>query len=366
MIKKNFLKELEYSSKKVFGGFFKPSFDPIIITSPILIPEFSTLKRILVLRHDRIGDSLVSSPFVRALRNVYPNSEIDILLSPKNSAAKAAFIPFADKFFVYEKKLSKALEIIKNLRNRNYDLLIDPFDKESTTNSALIKFIKPKYALGIYKENFQSYTHVVKIPNIGKINVIKRIMQLMMAFGVNPGSCDPKPNFALTTEEENFGKEMIPPKGALKIGIVLSGSDRAKFWGTENFKSIINSITDKFNEYRIYLFATQDYTEEINDLTSTTSAISAPAAGKVVQYAALLKQMNIILTPDTSAVHFASTFNIPVVVLYHFDQKSNAYTPWYPIGVPYAAFEHPVSISEIHPGAVFAGIETLINAGINK
>ena len=48
-----------------------------------LRPE--TLRRVLLVRYDRIGDAVITTPFIEALRTLAPEATIDVLASPGNA-----------------------------------------------------------------------------------------------------------------------------------------------------------------------------------------------------------------------------------------------------------------------------------------
>ncbi|HZW22490.1 glycosyltransferase family 9 protein, partial [Noviherbaspirillum sp.] len=57
-------------------------------------------KRILCIRLDYMGDVLMSTPAIRALKQSFPGSEITLLTS-SSGAAVASFIPEIDDVIVY-------------------------------------------------------------------------------------------------------------------------------------------------------------------------------------------------------------------------------------------------------------------------
>ena len=81
----------------IFGEFSKNQ--PLKITQSEKI--FSNLNKILLLRQDRIGDVIVSIPFLKILRETLPNTEIHILLGKKNINAEIFINKFCDKFWFF-------------------------------------------------------------------------------------------------------------------------------------------------------------------------------------------------------------------------------------------------------------------------
>lgn len=52
--------------------------------------------KILLLRQDRLGDLLVSTSFIRILRQHLPKAKIDILLSKSNIQAQKCVVKYVD------------------------------------------------------------------------------------------------------------------------------------------------------------------------------------------------------------------------------------------------------------------------------
>ncbi|MCK4519373.1 MAG: glycosyltransferase family 9 protein, partial [Candidatus Omnitrophica bacterium] len=61
-----------------------------------------SLKRILIVRTDRIGDVLLSTPVIKALREAYPESRIAFMLRPYTREIVEGN-PYLDEVIVYDK-----------------------------------------------------------------------------------------------------------------------------------------------------------------------------------------------------------------------------------------------------------------------
>lgn len=58
--------------------------------------QIGQVNRILLVRTDKIGDAIVSTPVLQALRQHYPNARIDVVLGRRNRAA-GPLLPFKDQ-----------------------------------------------------------------------------------------------------------------------------------------------------------------------------------------------------------------------------------------------------------------------------
>src|SRR5688500_18401843 len=77
---------------------------------------------ILLIRHDRLGDAIVSTPVMKLLRESFPAARIDIVLGNRNRTI-APLLPAIDDVFVVERGLSGLRSIRSVLGLRHYDVV---------------------------------------------------------------------------------------------------------------------------------------------------------------------------------------------------------------------------------------------------
>ncbi len=310
--------------------------------------------RILLLRQDRIGDVIISSPVIRILRGKFPNARIDILLGNKNFGARHGIVKYIDNFFLYDRHILKSLLLIRKLRRQNYDLIIDLFDNASATSSLFIKLVKSRYKLGIFKENAYVYSHTVAKPDKQKYHIVERTAALLMVFGIDPSEQNLSLEYEFSEQEIASAKQKMEPSGFL-AGVNLAGSSRKKFWGVDNNIALIKMISDYIADVDIRIFSTKDYRKELEEVCTETNSRPSPLADSFHEYAALLSQCNIIITTDTAAVHVAAARHIPCVGLYELSGKLTTGVAWGPYNSPGEIVISPTSdLSDLPPEEVFA------------
>ncbi len=305
------------------------------ISEPAPVFNASNIKKILVLRQDRIGDVLVSVPILKKIREVLPEAKIDVLLSHRNFGAKRAFEPFCNTFFKYGRNLKENIFLLRKLRHQKYDLVIDLYDNASTTSSLVVKLSKPKYSLGIEKANAHVYSHLVPLLNKQEYHIVERIANLLLAFGVPNDSKKLKLAYNLSEEDKQTAEQQMGKKTNFRFGINLSGSNRNKFWGLENHISLINKLSSSRPDYEIVCFGTGDYAYEMNQIQEKTKAKIAPKVGSMHEWSCLLSTVDMLLTPDTAAVHLAASWQLPAICLYEVSGKEFAGLPWTPYNSPH-------------------------------
>jgi ADP-heptose:LPS heptosyltransferase len=360
----SFLKRSEYYIKKLFDKFLENSIIPILITKPEIQFNFETKPKILILRNDRIGDLLISIPTLRIIKNKFPDFEIDALISDKNIGAKRGFEPYISNLYIYRKNILFFIKLIIQLKKNRYDLVIDLFDNPSTTNALIMKLIKPSKTLGIRKKAAIKYTFEVLMLNRNQNHIVDRTAQLLLPFGINPKEENLTLEYNIKENELSEANNLLGGKTQkFRFGINLSGSSRDRYWGFANFKKLIAIIDKKYPYFEIVIFSTPEYKLDADNLTSCTNSKTAPLVNNFNIYAAMLSTCDILLTPDTSAVHLASAFKIPCasIGLYTWSGLEEFGMPWIPYKTSnrYIAAKYNL-LALIDTGEVFNAIEQLI------
>ncbi len=355
------LKKIEYAFKSWFDKLLDSKTQPILINKAQNVFNLKDNHKILLLRHDRIGDVIISTPLINQIREKLPNSEIDILLSEKNISSKNAVAPYIDNIYIYKKNIFSLLNLIRILKSKMYDLVIDLFDNPSSTSGFLIKLIKSRYSLGLDKQNSSIYSHIVPLLDKKKYHIVERILQLLLPFGLNPDAKSCFLQYPISNDDKINAEMAVGKKHkSLRLGINIAGSSEEKFWGTAQYIEFIKRFIEKHKEFEVVIFGTNHYLEIINKIHSSTSAIIAPTDKSFHQYAAMLSLCDLILTVDTAAVHLASAFRIPCVALYTITGKIDEPIPWYPYNSPHRILTTIGELNQIKVTDVLNSIEELL------
>lgn len=309
--------------------------DPTRIASPT--PLFEPTSKVLVLRHDKIGDAIITLPLLRALRTRYPELRIDVLLSRRNASMSARLKRYANRCWVYEKSPLKMLSLLSALRRENYDVILDPTDNPSTTSSLLIQLLGRK-AIGIDKSNARLYAYLVPMLDRNRMHIIERIAQTLLPFGIDPKEESLDLEYPLEKEELARAQRRLGERSApYRFGINISAGDHWRYWGRENFIAFIERFKARHREAEIILFAAPSDAEEARAIAAATASHIAPSAPTLDDFAAMLVQCDLLLTPDTSVVHIAAAWKVPQVALY--SRVPGLPMVWLPYRSPHRALE---------------------------
>jgi ADP-heptose:LPS heptosyltransferase len=296
--------------------------------------------RILLLRQDRIGDVIVSTPIMRTLREKYPEARIDILLGDNNFAVQNLALAYCNTVWRYSKSFSALLGLVRSLRRVRYDVVIDLIDNASVTSSLIIRAAGARFSVGIDKENAAAYSHVVPLLDRKEWHIVHRIAQLLLPFGIDPAKTSLELTYPLSKQDIHFAQARLPTKHRqYRLGINLSGRGAEMYWGRDNCCWLVHKMKSAFPAFEILLMGLPEYAAEaeaIRAATQTEGSVSiAPKAASLHEFAAMLHECDAVFTPDTSVVHLAAAWKRPTLVLFVFNEFGLAH--WTPFQTPHRA-----------------------------
>ncbi len=269
--------------------------------------------KILVVQIGKIGDMILTTPLLSELKRLYPNSELSVLASAKNSAISKN-LKIVNNTFEYNKKFFHTLKLILTFRRKQFDFWIDTKDEYSSTSKFLKTICKPKKSLGfnvkekvfdVNLKDFVNGSHRVDI-NLSPVNNLVNIKDLDR---IMPRIDIPENDSVNVIKRlENLNEKRV----LLNLSAGISTRDLA----TEKWIEIANGINP---DYSVILTGQEKDYDSINKVLNSIKRenIFFIETNSIFELAELIKQCSLIVTPDTSAVHLASCFNTPIVCFFH-------------------------------------------------
>ncbi len=80
------------------------------------VEELSKLNRILIIRLSSLGDILLTTPFVRAIKTQFPHIKIDMLIR-EEYADVIKLNPYIDKKLLFKKDDNGSIDLIRTIKS---------------------------------------------------------------------------------------------------------------------------------------------------------------------------------------------------------------------------------------------------------
>ena len=258
--------------------------------------------RFLIIRFSSIGDIVLTTPVVRNLKQQIEGAEIHYITKPQFASILESN-PYIDKVHILKKSFK---ETIHELKYEHFDYIIDLHRNIRTSrvknklriiSFSFDKLNWEKWLLVNFKKN--------KLPNV---HIVDRYMDTLKVFDIkndNKGL-----DYFIPEQDEVDITSISEELNKGYVGVVVGAYHNTKKLTKEKLIFICNKI-DK----PILLLGGPDNKEEGEEIKHAVgkSIYNACGAYNINQSASLVKQANVILTPDTGLMHIASAFKKKIV-----------------------------------------------------
>lgn len=304
--------------------------------------DWGGFKHILCIRPDNLGDVLMTSPAIRALKESVPDRKITLLTS-KAGKAIARYIPEIDEviafdipWYKHEQRNSgpEVLEIIERIKTEKFDAaIIFTVFSQNPLPTAMLCFMAgiPRMA-GYCREN--PYSLITDwLPDREPLYEIKHEVTRQLDLARHLGAKVKVEELTLTIKKEakalvleklqKSGINMDKPWIIIHPGV----SETKRQYPIALFAEVVKSLVVETG-YQVLLTGVQPEIALANYIISEVGREVYSLIGKLEmeELIALIAQAPLLIANNTGPVHIAAAVNTPVVVLYAMTNPQH--TPW--------------------------------------
>lgn len=291
--------------------------------------DWRTVKRVLVVRLRSIGDTVLATPSLFALRRFLPGARIDVLLEDW-VAPLFDGLDFIDNVITTTRKGTKErLLLARRLRANNYDVAYNLHG--GTTATFLIRASGARHRVGYkhYRYGFL-YNHLAppssELWRQEKTHSAEQQLALIGWTGV-PVTDKPKTRLAVTEKAKTSLSEKLNGFDIEKPFALIHPTSlfETKQWATENFARVVGELKNK-NIASVAVAAPN----EIKVLEELKSESNAPLLihtnFSLPEITALASRAKLFVGNDSGIAHIAAAVKTPSVVIF----GSSNVAHWHP------------------------------------
>ncbi|MBU1007238.1 MAG: lipopolysaccharide heptosyltransferase II [Candidatus Omnitrophica bacterium] len=318
----------------------------------ILFMDIPNIKRILMVRTDRIGDVVLSTPAITAMRKAFPGSYIAVMVSPQTKEIIKGN-PYVNEIIVYDKALKHkgifgTLNLSNWLKSKKFDIA---FILHSTVRVSLLCFLSgiPRrigYARG--KMDFFLTDKMEYKKSLGEKHESEYTLDILRHAGI---SAEMSPLvMPVSAENENKIDEILRDNGLKDRKIVVlspGASDRSRMWPPENFAKAGDILVEKFGVCIVLISGREEVKvgEKVKGLMRN-KPIFLCGNTSLGELAALLKKTLLLISNDSGPVHVACAVGTPVISIFSRNKKGINPERWKPLGEKTAVLHKKVGCTE--------------------
>jgi len=304
--------------------------------------ELASARRILFVRLGKLGDLMAGLWLLGLARRAHPQLRIDLLALPRVKPLLGPAAPVDEALWWSPWSAPAALA---RIRARRYDLLVDINDAASSTSALIARLAGARRSIAFDNDKSRgAFSATVQAPKSSESHVLERLGSMASALGLAWSRQGLRPACPLSPEDE-AGEALAlrlaaGPRG-LVVALNLSAGHPSRLWAPEKWNALAASLLKASPRVRLlwlHLPADAGIMARASAGLPAARMISLPPA-RFTRFCARIKASRMLVSPDTSAVHAASAFRVPVLGLY--PEPAWNFKSWAPCGTRHIALRSP-------------------------
>ncbi|UFS68638.1 lipopolysaccharide heptosyltransferase II [Geomonas sp. RF6] len=282
------------------------------------------INRIVVRVTNWIGDAVMNTPALAAIRHTFPNAHIAVLANP---LIAELFSPhdWVDEVIVYDKKGRHAgfggkLKLARELRAQRFDLAIL---LQNAFDAALVAWLAgiPRRMGNTSDGRGFLLTHGFDHRPLGEsLHHVDNYLTMLGAFGIT--GTERRQLLCVSEEEKGRADQLLKGAGIgpddFVIGINPGAAyGSAKRWYPERFAEVAGILAQRWQAKLIVLGGPGEVAIAA-DIEKALGGACLNVAGKtkVRELLPLIKRCNFFITNDSGPMHIAAAFGTPLVAIF--------------------------------------------------
>jgi predicted lipopolysaccharide heptosyltransferase III len=293
--------------------------------------DLSKVRRVLIINLKYIGDVLLSTPVIEAIKKERKNISIAMLVN-EGTETTLYNNPDLDEIFVINSRWrwGRQLKLIRTIRSFNFDLSLDLTDGDRA--AILGRLCGIKYRIGYNREQRWRGVlyHQIVTANREELHTVDYFLEIVKALGCAAQHSGPR---IYPSAIDNFVLEQFIQERGLSVNmpfVVIHPGSRwwFKSWPTERFVDLARQIHKEFGFSVVVVGGVGDV-GTAEKIVSQCGRWAVSAAGQItlLQLGALIKRASLFVGNDAGPMHVAAAVQTPVVGLFG-PTNPRVWSPW--------------------------------------
>jgi len=270
------------------------------------------LSKILIFRQSSLGDVILTLPVVKALKENYPDSQIDFI-------TKTPYAPLLK----HNPGINNVIEFTNNdsfktvlheIKKTGYDFFVD---LQANFRSMAIKLALFPTKSGKYKKRRLAREMIVRKPRLKNLRVDHTINSYFTAVQKLQIDYKPEPPEVVIPDNINNSigdklSELFPNNNKL-IAICPGAKHFEKKWPTDQYAEVANKFLGQNCNIVVISTSADDLP---SDLEISDPNLKAFQDAEIIEVAAILKNCDVAITNDSGLMHLSCGVGTPVVAIF--------------------------------------------------
>jgi predicted lipopolysaccharide heptosyltransferase III len=310
-----------------------------------MVFESINMKRILLIRFGSLGDVVLTTPAIRAVREKFPNAYIAMVVGDRSADIVSAN-PRLNEVIVFHRErkgLSEIKRVAAMLRERSFDVSID---MQRKFRSSLLAYLsRTEFRVGYHQPG--GFLCSVKIPNSENKHAIDRNLDLLKPLDIGSGlKTDRAPEMFLSRKDRDYAWDIFQERGlasrSLVVGMFPGAGWHHRCWPAERFAAIGDLAAERYNA-GVVVFGGPGEADIVKNVAQkmTTTPVLIKNRMTLRQLGALIEKCDLFLSNDTGPMHISVAVKTTTIGLF----GPGNHIKFRPIGERHALVRHDMPCS---------------------
>ncbi len=290
-------------------------------------PGAAGFKKILVMQTAFLGDSLLTLPLLRRLKEILPGATVTVLTLAKTAGIFKG-TPWVDEILIDDKRgthggLTGPWAIARELSPHGFDLAVIPH--RSFRSALIAKLAGVPRRIG-FNSSAGSFLLTDAVPFTWAMPDLERNLSLTLPLGVGAGPSTGESRY-IAPPAPSAALAALLPQGPL-AGVHPGSAWATKRWLPERFAELCVRL--KADGYTPVLVGGPDDKELGARIAKDCGALDLVGRTDLEDLKALMGRLSVFVTNDSGPMHLAAASGVPVVAIFGATTRELGFFPYGP------------------------------------
>ncbi len=283
--------------------------------------------RILLVQTSFLGDTILSTPVIAAIKSRYPESDLWMMTTPI-SAGLVKRDPFLTGVIPYDKRtqdsgLPGLLRVSRRLNAMQFDLAYSLH--RSYRTALLLRLARIPIRIGCSDAKFRFLYSKIRPRNPQEHDVLRNLS--ILSDDVDLDS-DPKEMRLFAPTIREVGSEVLQSLPTSEpYAVLVPGSVwKTKMWHWKGFQSVARFLRSR--NYNVVLMGSESDKDVCTKVSEGSDAINLAGRTTISEAMFVVQHARLVVCNDSMSLHMASAMKIPTVAIFCATSPEFGYGPW--------------------------------------
>ena len=274
--------------------------------------DLDQIRRILILRMGPLGETLLTTPVIRALRRRFPEAYIAYMVAPGREDLVSEN-PNLDEVITYSVSIPK---LIYNMAKRSFQMVVI---LQPTFRLVLHTFLaRIPFRIGFETNSGKGRLLHVAVPNNIDQHEAARYLDVVRGIGIEPDSEEPE--MFVSPTAQGWADDFLASVGVSSdrplIGLNPGSGSESRRWSKAGFAQVGDRLHQKYDA-QIFITAGDAEGSLPHDVAGLMSCSPVIVTGITpMQLGAILQKCRLYISNDTGPMHMSTAVKSPTIALF--------------------------------------------------